>query len=102
MAGIPLRTTDLRRISVPLLAAWVFVTSPARAGTGIFTPDHVARLRSVTAAEISPDGRSVAYVLAVPRRPFKDEDGPAWAELHVVGPDGVSRPYVNGEVNVEG
>ena len=36
----------------------------------------------------------------VPRKPNVDEDGPAWAELHVVGPDGKSRPFVTGEVNV--
>ena len=50
---------------------------------------------------MSPDGASVAYLLQVPRQPFKGDDGPAWAELHVVGPDGTSRPFVTGEVNVE-
>jgi dipeptidyl aminopeptidase/acylaminoacyl peptidase len=49
---------------------------------------------------MSPDGKSIAYLLSVPRKPFKDDDGPAWAELHVIGEDGVSRPYVTGEVNV--
>ena len=65
-----------------------------------FTPHHVARLRSVTSAAISPDGSKVAYVLSIPRKPNVDEDGPSWAELHVVGPDGKSRPFVTGEVNV--
>lgn len=67
-----------------------------------FTPEHVAKLRAVTAAAISPDGSKVAYVLDVPRQPFKDKDGPSWGELHVVGADGVSRPYVSGQVNIGG
>jgi dipeptidyl aminopeptidase/acylaminoacyl peptidase len=65
-----------------------------------FTPHHVAKLRSVTSAAISPDGSRIAYVLSVPRKPGVDEDGPSWAELHVIGPDGRSRPFVTGEVNV--
>lgn len=66
----------------------------------VFTPDHVAKLRAVTAAKMSPDGRWVAYGLSVPRDPFEEDDGPAWEELHVINPDGVARPYITGEVNV--
>jgi len=36
----------------------------------------------------------------VPRRPGIDDDGPAWAELHVVDRAGKSRPFVTGKVNV--
>jgi dipeptidyl aminopeptidase/acylaminoacyl peptidase len=64
------------------------------------TPQHVAKLRSVTAAVLSPDGQRVAFVLSVPRTPLQEADGPAWAELHVAGLDGRSRPYVAGQVNV--
>ena len=60
----------------------------------------VARLRGVRDARVSPDGETVAYVLSVPRAPWKDEDGPAWAELHVVGRQGASRAFVAGAVNV--
>jgi dipeptidyl aminopeptidase/acylaminoacyl peptidase len=66
----------------------------------MFTPQHVAKLRTVTSAEISPDGSRVAYVLSVPRVPLKQDDGPAWAELHVVTTEGVSKPFVTGQVNV--
>ena len=84
-------------LAVSLSAA----TRPGRAADlEKFTPHHVAKLRAVTAAAISPDGSKVAYILSIPRRPNVDEDGPAWAELHVVGPDGKSRPFVTGEVNV--
>ncbi|MEK6675143.1 MAG: S9 family peptidase [Planctomycetota bacterium] len=64
------------------------------------TPEHVAKLRSVSTAKISPDGKLIAYTLRVPRRPFEDEDGPAWAELHVVDAGGNSRPFITGEVDV--
>lgn len=63
-------------------------------------PQHVAKLRAVTNAEISPDGKLVAYLLSVPRNPLKDEDGAAWTELHVVDRDGKARPFITGEVNV--
>jgi dipeptidyl aminopeptidase/acylaminoacyl peptidase len=65
-----------------------------------FTPKDVAKIKTVTTAVISPDGSKVAYVLSVPRKPNVDEDGPAFAELQVVGTDGKSRPFVTGEVNV--
>jgi dipeptidyl aminopeptidase/acylaminoacyl peptidase len=72
----------------------------AQAEKEAFTPQHVAKLRSVSASEIAPDGSRVAYVLNVPRQPLKEDDGPAWAELHVVARDGSSRPFVTGQVNV--
>lgn len=70
------------------------------AGETAFAPRHVARLHSVLSAELSPDGASVAYTLAVPRHPLQDENGPAWVELHVVDAQGRSRPFVTGPVNV--
>lgn len=75
-------------------------TAPLLAGEGVFTPHHLARLRTVTAAALSPDGTQVAYLLSVPRNPFKEKDGPAWVELHVVDLSGNSRPFVTGQVNV--
>ncbi len=63
-------------------------------------PKHIARLRSVTATEISPDGSRVAYTVSVPRQPIDEKDGPAWSELHVVADDGTSRPFIIGEVSI--
>jgi dipeptidyl aminopeptidase/acylaminoacyl peptidase len=77
-----------------LLAAWPL------AAADTLTPFDVARIRSVSAVSISPDGSRVAYTLSVPRRVLDEEDGAAWAELHVVGRDGASRAYVTGAVNV--
>jgi len=67
----------------------------------LMTAEHVAGLRTVISARISPDGQRVAYVLNVPRKPFGEEkDGPAWTELHRTGTGGRSLPFVSGEVNV--
>ncbi len=64
------------------------------------TPRDVARLRTVVAAEISPDGRAIAYTLAVPQDPFTGSDGPSHIELHVCDVSGKSRPFVTGAVTV--
>ncbi len=97
------RSRYLPRVYPSLLLSlgllWV-ATSHRLAAQETFTPELLAKLRSVTGAEISPDGSQVAYLLDVPRRVFKDKDGPAWTELHVVDRQGVSRPYVTGEINV--
>ncbi|MFQ5663232.1 MAG: S9 family peptidase [Terriglobia bacterium] len=83
------------------LAAFVVVSAaPLVAGDEVFTPYHVAKLRQVAEAAISPNGTQVAYVLRIPRQPGKDTDGPAWEELHLVNENGVSRPFVTGQVNV--
>jgi dipeptidyl aminopeptidase/acylaminoacyl peptidase len=66
----------------------------------LWTPQHVAKLRIVTEAVISPDGTQVAYVLAVPRDLAKEKDGTPWTELHVVDTKGNSTPFITGPVNV--
>jgi len=65
-----------------------------------FTLEHLAKIRFVDEVKISPDGRYIAYTLAVPRLPFAEEDGRRWVELHVVDTSGNSRPFVTGKVNV--
>lgn len=66
----------------------------------ILGPHQVAELVMVGAARISPDGRHVAYTVAVPRR-ADQEDGAAWSELHVLDVEsGRRRPFVSGEVSV--
>lgn len=89
------------RVASPLLTLLLVAVFAAGAlAQETFTPHHVAKIRTVAQIAISPDGTEVAYVLAVPRIPFQDDDGPAWTELHVVGIGGQSRPYVTGAVNV--
>ncbi|MCI0403519.1 MAG: S9 family peptidase, partial [Acidobacteria bacterium] len=87
------------RLHLALLAL-VLVALAAPLVWAQLTPHDVARLRSVTDVAMSPDGTRVAYILSVPRAPLKEEGGEAWAELHVVTAEGVSRPYVAGQVNV--
>ena len=79
---------------------WIWLACSVLPAAEPWTPDDVARLRFITQAQISPDGRHIAYVLNVPRKLFDEPDGPAWAELHVVDRQGRSRPFVAGKVNV--
>ena len=83
-----------------VLVALLVAIAATAAAQEAFTPHHVAKLRTVVSAAVSPDGREVAYVVSVPRIPLEQDDGAAWEELHVVGADGASRGFVTGEVNV--
>lgn len=94
-----LRSKPSTTRAILALAACVLCAGVA-AAQSTFTPHHVARLRTVSSAVVSPDGSMVAYTLLVPRPPMGEEDGAAWEELHVVGKDRVSRAFVTGEVNV--
>ncbi len=67
---------------------------------GGMTPEDIARTRGVSSAKISPDGQYVAYTLSIPRRPWEEDSGSAWGELHVVDMKGNSRAFVTGEVHV--
>lgn len=85
-----------------LLALLPSAAGPVSAGDDLFAPRHVAKLKGVASAAVSPDGRQVAYTLVVPRYPLTEENGPAWVELHVADAAGKSRPFVTGKVNVSG
>lgn len=89
----------MRRIVI----AFVFLILPTLsfAQDNLFTPHHVAKLRMVTSAVISPDGSQVAYILSVPRMIPKEKDGPNWSELHVVDTKGNSTPFITGQVNID-
>jgi dipeptidyl aminopeptidase/acylaminoacyl peptidase len=85
----------LRPLVLSALATQTF------AGTGVWTPRSVERVRGVAAVAMSPDGLHVAYTLTVPRIAGKDDDGVAWTELHVVdSADARDRTFVGGKVNV--
>ncbi len=62
-------------------------------------PD-VARLSTARQVRITADGQAVAFIVQVPRAPWKADDGPAWSELHVAEAGRPARPFVAGEVNV--
>jgi len=91
--------------SLVALAALAFPASPAAplVQDEVLTPRRVASLEQVVSAAISPDGRHAAYVVAVPREPGVDDDGPSWTELHVADlAGGGTRPFVTGHGNVSG
>lgn len=83
-----------------LLLALLWISARSIAAERLFGLPDLIGLRSVVSAKISPDGGLVAYVLAVPRHPLQDEDGPARTELHVVDRAGLSRPFVTGKVDI--
>ncbi|PJJ99029.1 peptidase S9 [Lysobacteraceae bacterium NML91-0213] len=89
----------MRRIWFLGLAATLLPTG-VMAQTGGMTLEQIASTRTASGVAISPDGSEIAYVLAVPRLPGVDEDGPARTELHVVSRNGDSRGYVTGKSNV--
>ncbi|MHC5109232.1 MAG: prolyl oligopeptidase family serine peptidase [Planctomycetota bacterium] len=88
------------RLRCFIATAALLFPSALYADSHIFTPEHVAKIRSVSTAEVSPDGKHIAYLLSVPRAPFDDENGGSWSQLHVVDTEGRSRPFITGEVNV--
>lgn len=88
----------LLRRTIFTLVFFVALTASLTAAT--LTPFDVMRMRFVTSAVISPDGSKIAYTVAVPRNPLEGEDGPMFAELHVVDRAGNSQPFITGEVNV--
>ena len=62
----------------------LFLGATLAVADDVLTPWDVARIRSASSAVPSPDGSRIAYLLSVPRDPFKEDDGPSWQELHVV------------------
>jgi dipeptidyl aminopeptidase/acylaminoacyl peptidase len=89
------------------VAAWLIVlvaATPARAqqagAEDGLTPEQVAMMQAVGEAEVSPDGRYVAFTRSEPRDPAA-ENGPAWSELYVYDREtGIEHPFIQGEVNV--
>ena len=63
------------------------------------TLEDVAKIQSVSSVRMSPGGDRIAYLKFVPRSLYEDDDGKAYRELHVVGLNGKSRPYVAGEID---
>lgn len=92
--GLPSR----RFLALVIVA--VCEVAAATVADDVLTPLDVARLRSCSSCEISPDGERAAYTLSVQREPFEEESGPPWSELHIVDMKGVSRAYVTGKVGV--
>lgn len=82
------------------LVCALLLATGASAATGGMTLEQIAQTRAVTQAQISPDGRSIAYLLSVPRTLGVDPDGPARSELHVVDGAGTTRAFITGKVDI--
>jgi len=86
-----------RPFLVLVLGAWSVALGDSEQAP-VLTAHRIAELRTVGAAELSPDGRTIAYTVSVPRKPGVDDDGPSWTELHVADvASGRSRPFVTGK-----
>ena len=101
-----MKKTTAKRLALagPILAVLAAVLLPGVAPAEelpAMSVHDVARLRFVDEVRISPDGSRQAYTLVVQRTPGEDEDGPAWSELWLTDADGVPRPFITGEVEVD-
>ena len=101
LAAHPRPLAGQRPAAVAIALLSILAAVPAAAQQGL-TPHDVARLRTVSGAEMAPDGNAIAFVRSVPRDPLDGSDGAAWTELHLIDGDGRERPFVTGEVNVGG
>jgi dipeptidyl aminopeptidase/acylaminoacyl peptidase len=94
---VPSRTKARIVFSLSLALVFALFLSPLAAPP--VSPEDVLSIRTVGAAEISPDGRWVAYTVRVPRA-ADDKPGGDYQELHVVSvKTGESRPFVTGKTS---
>ncbi|HOS99524.1 MAG TPA: S9 family peptidase [Acidobacteriota bacterium] len=76
------------------------LTAGAFAAPAALSPGDMCRLRSVTEARISPDGKWIAAVVSR-QREAGDAPGGNYAELHVWSVEtGQARPFITGQVAV--
>ncbi len=81
-----------------LVLATMFVSSAL--AKDVLKPEEVFNLTFATTAEISPDGKWIAYTVSV-QREVTEKAGGRYSELHLVSTEtGASRPFVVGKVNV--
>jgi dipeptidyl aminopeptidase/acylaminoacyl peptidase len=92
-------TQNIRNFSIVLLATLGMV-QPGHAQTQALSIEEIVSLKHVTSVHMSPSGDQIAYLLSVPRALYKDDDGSAYQELHLVDLDGNSRPFVTGKIEI--
>ena len=72
----------------------------APASADVVTAEDMLSIKSSYYADISPDGRWIAYTLSVPRC-AKEKAGGAYSELYLVDTKtGEILPFITGKVNV--
>jgi dipeptidyl aminopeptidase/acylaminoacyl peptidase len=85
--------------SLGLLAAIPAAAEPAAAKPPFGMAD-LFRVRRAREVRVAPDGKAVVFVVQASRTPGKDDDGPAYSELHVAERGKAARPFVAGAENV--
>ena len=91
------RTPIVLALLTLFAASSTLAESPSAKALGL---EDLFRVRVAREARISPDGTAVAFLVQVPRTPGKDDDGPAYSELHVAERGKTARPFVAGAENV--
>ena len=82
MKATQVRRSPARATFAFALSLWAFSAPPT--AQEALTPILVAKTANVTSAQISPDGKHVAYNMSLPRTPWEEEDGGSRGELHVL------------------
>ena len=90
---------NIRNFSIILLATLGLI-QPGHAQTQALSIEEIVSLKHVTSVHMSPNGDQIAYLLSAPRALYKDDDGSAYQELHLVDLDGHSRPFVTGKIEI--
>lgn len=86
--------------TVLLLVCVPFLFSYATTANDVFSPQDVLKTKTCSNAQISPDGKWIAYRVRVPREANKKPGG-AYSELYLISvKTGEVRPFIAGKVNV--
>lgn len=92
------RTAYAAALAVLVVLATVCTVGPAASAP--VTPEDAINVKWVYAAEMSPDGKRIAYVVGSSRKP-DDKPGGRYLELYVVTVEtGAVRPFITGKVDV--
>ena len=82
-----------------LFSLFILLAGLPLAGS-VLMPDDVLKIKTCSAAEISPNGKWIAYTVSVPREAGEEAGGP-YSELFIVSIEtGGIRPFSTGKVNV--
>lgn len=76
------------------------VTAASESDPSVLSLEDLTRIKSLRDAEISPDGKKVAFTRSNPRKVYVDDDGSSWTELFVADLKGDTRPFITGKVNI--
>jgi dipeptidyl aminopeptidase/acylaminoacyl peptidase len=101
--SVTIKKSEIKTIAVIFLMLFVLTFLPHSQlliASDIFTPEDVLKLKSCTSAQISPDGKWIAYTMSVPRC-ATGKPGGAYSELYLVSvEDGDILPFITGKVSI--